>query len=283
MLQWGRLGALLRILLFILALICAVAPVLLIPGNGIQVVLAVFVFVGLLYVWARYVDKRPFSDYGLIPVSNTLWGALAGYAIGVISVAAIFGASLSIGAIRISESPSTATLEAMLLSMFSALVVGVWEEIFFRGFLFTSLRNVFETSANSRIGTTAAVLVSSIAFGLAHSAGENFSMASLVILTVYGAVSCVPFLLTGNLGLSIGFHTAWNFALFKIFGFAMSGVSSQGALIIIDRQGPAYWTGGAYGPEAGLAGVLGLAVGLILFFAATAHLPRLLGRAHPHT
>ena len=44
------------------------------------------------------------------------------------------------------------------------------------------------------------MLVSSIAFGMAHSATDNVSLSSFAILTAFGALMCVPFLLTGNLG-----------------------------------------------------------------------------------
>ncbi|QLC26666.1 CPBP family intramembrane metalloprotease [Parasphingopyxis algicola] len=275
----GWLRALLQIILFILVLAGAVAPLLLVPNSLIQFLLATMVLVALLFVWARHVDRRPFSDYGLMPFGRLLSATLAGLVIGTVSVAIVFGVSVALGAIEVSELPVTIAFAAILSFFLKMLVVGVWEEIFFRGFLFTSLRDVFASKSNARAGIFGALLVSSLAFGIAHSMTDHASIASLAILAVNGAMLCIPFVLTGNLGLSIGFHAAWNFAQSKIFGFAMSGNPAEGSLIAIEQQGPVFWTGGAYGPEAGLAGLLGLAVGLALFVAVIALFPRLTGKS----
>ena len=68
--------------------------------------------------------------------------------------------------------------------------------------------------------------------------------------------------------LAIGIHWAWNFVEGPIFGTAVSGGSGKG-LIKPVITGPDLWTGGAFGPEAGLVAlIIGTAVGIILLWLA---------------
>ena len=75
----------------------------------------------------------------------------------------------------------------------------------------------------------------------------------------------VGYLLTGELAFPIGLHFAWNFVQGNVFGFPVSGKSAVGATVIaIDQGGSPLWMGGAFGPEAGLVGVLAMGVGALL-------------------
>jgi hypothetical protein len=64
------------------------------------------------------------------------------------------------------------------------------------------------------------------------------------------------YVLTGRLGLAVGFHAAWNVALGILFGHPVSGTVPPASVLVLEVSGPAAWTGGAFGPEAGLLGVL---------------------------
>jgi hypothetical protein len=60
----------------------------------------------------------------------------------------------------------------------------------------------------------------------------------------------------------MGLHIAWNFFEGNVFGFPVSGVETVGATFLsIEQSGPLLFTGGAFGPEAGVftnaASVLG--------------------------
>jgi hypothetical protein len=73
---------------------------------------------------------------------------------------------------------------------------------------------------------------------------------------------------TGQLWLPIGLHIGWNFFEGVVFGFPVSGLDIY-RLIRITVDGPELWTGGAFGPEAGLVLLPGLLLGVALIYVYT--------------
>ncbi|MFQ5577198.1 MAG: CPBP family intramembrane glutamate endopeptidase, partial [Anaerolineae bacterium] len=72
----------------------------------------------------------------------------------------------------------------------------------------------------------------------------------------------------GGVGGVFGFHAVWNWAQGNVFGLAVSGVSSTGgSFITLQENGPAWLTGGAFGPEGGVVVtlLLGLATGALVW------------------
>jgi uncharacterized protein len=70
---------------------------------------------------------------------------------------------------------------------------------------------------------------------------------------------------TRRLWLPIGLHIGWNFFEGPVFGFAVSGMGSF-TLIRQAAAGRQVFTGGAFGPEAGLIVLPGLALGVLLIY-----------------
>lgn len=88
------------------------------------------------------------------------------------------------------------------------------------------------------------------------------------------------YVLTGRLGLAVDFHAGWNLAMGVVFGQPVSGLSVPARLLVVDVTGPAAWTGGAFGSEAGLSGVFA-ALGGLAGVVAYARLVAGAIRVHP--
>jgi hypothetical protein len=73
---------------------------------------------------------------------------------------------------------------------------------------------------------------------------------------------------TRQLWLPIGLHLGWNFFEGTVYGFQVSGMEGLPRLVLQHVAGPVIWTGGSFGPEAGLLMILavGVNVGMIYLF-----------------
>ena len=90
-----------------------------------------------------------------------------------------------------------------------------------------------------------------------------------------GLMYGVAFLGGRNIWLPVGLHFGWNFFQGNIFGFPVSGTIEQ-SLIVQETVGADLWTGGAYGPEAGLIGMASrfVVIALLLMYLHwRSHLP----------
>ncbi|MBV8877981.1 MAG: CPBP family intramembrane metalloprotease [Gammaproteobacteria bacterium] len=129
-----------------------------------------------------------------------------------------------------------------------AIESAIGEEILFRGVLFRHLESAF--------GTTLALALSALAFGLVHAGNAGASwISTLAIALESGVLLGVAYAATRSLWLPIGLHFGWNFTEGGIFGAAVSGGQYQG-LIPLQLSGPPWLTGGAFGPEASLPALL---------------------------
>ena len=232
-------------------------------------------FVVLLSVWlaARFLDHRPCTDFGL-SLDRAWWGDLLfGLLLGGVLMAGIFGVEWGMGWIRVTEAMGLGgqpiLWEALAAPLILYIAVGIYEEILFRGY---RLRNLAEgvgaLGSNPRWGVVAAWILSSIWFGLAHRNNPNASLISNINLALAGLFLGLGYIYTGRLGLSIGVHISWNFFQGNVFGFPVSGTRIfPASLIAVTQDGPSLWTGGAFGPEAGLLGIAAMLIGSLLILA----------------
>jgi membrane protease YdiL (CAAX protease family) len=229
----------------------------------------------LLSVWVagRFLDRRRFADFGF-RFSPSWWiDLIFGLVLGAVLMTGIFLIELARGWATITEmfwsSADGNTFAASIaLILFTFLCVGIYEEIWNRGYL---LKNLAEGLNFRYLGAQGAVALAAfgtaVIFGLFHATNQGASVISTLALVLAGVLYATAYVLTGELAIPIGYHIAWNFFEGAVFGFPVSGYSLNASLVAIQVEGSGLWTGGAFGPEAGLLGILARVSGILLIVA----------------
>ncbi|HVQ28371.1 MAG TPA: type II CAAX endopeptidase family protein, partial [Vicinamibacteria bacterium] len=225
--------------------------------------LAVLVIVTLAAIIAvRLIDRRPVRQLGIVPGLG-FWGDLAfGFGLGALLNTLVFGVEILLGWVRVvdvarNRTPGEPFPMALVQMTVAFLCVGFYEELLNRGYL---LRTLAQGFVGRRLGPTQAlvlaVLLSSALFGLAHVGNPHATLVSSLNIAVAGVVLALPYVLTGRLATSIGLHWAWNLFEGVVYGFPASGIITPTVVLVVKQSGPPLWTGGEFGPEAGLLDLL---------------------------
>ncbi len=221
----------------------------------LNVILETIYCVGLLVFFVVFVQKRSFASTGIVKrgaVVETVLGFLLGICV---SGGAILGMYL-IGAYK----PIGLNLHANLLYPFVLFFfAAVVEEFIFRVF-------VFQT-CEKKWGTVPALVIASTLFGLVHmintvenaTVGQQLTGCVFLVFEAGFSLNAV-FLINRRIWLPLGMHWAWNFFEGPIFGTIVSGQNFGSSLIAAQTGGSMLASGGPFGPEGSISGLL---VGII--------------------
>jgi membrane protease YdiL (CAAX protease family) len=153
------------------------------------------------------------------------------------------------------------TVITSVLTFFVVFVFVGWnEELLSRGYHLQTIA--------SGLNLFWGVVISSAVFGLLHLGNPNATWVSAAGIFFAGLYLAYGYTRTKQLWLPIGLHIGWNFFEGVVFGFPVSGLDIY-ALTRITVHGPEIWTGGAFGPEAGLIVLPSLIVGAALIWLYT--------------
>ncbi|GAB2667447.1 lysostaphin resistance A-like protein [Arenimonas aestuarii] len=214
------------------------------------------------WLYVRFFRKRPV---------NELRPALAGVALGALAGAALIAlALLPLFAFGIYAVTAHQGLQWGLLEVAGFLLVAAMlEELVYRGVLFQTLETAW--------GTLPALCLQAVVFGMVHLEnvfamdGNAWDMvATVVSVTLLGAMWALLFVLFRNLWICGLNHFAWNFTIL-CSGVPLSGIDDwrDSAPVRTEYRGPDWLTGGLFGPENSLLTlvVVALVVGVLLHFA----------------
>jgi len=180
-------------------------------------------------------DRRPALDIG------------AGLLIATGAMIGIFGIKLVLGAIQVEGSDFRA-VSALVFGLF-LIAQGFIDEVLMRGMLISGLSMLLGGRP------VAAVLIGAVLFAATHMFLAGASPMSVISNGLGGVMYGLAFVLTGRIWLGFGLHFAWNFVQGPILGFTLSGHPINGGVFQIADLGPAWLTGGLYGPEGGAVGI----------------------------
>ncbi len=228
---------------------------------------------GTLGLAGRYLDRRKFKDYGF-HLSPRWWlDFLFGFLLSAVLFTLIFLVEKALGWITILgyfQNQREGYLGQpfvipFLIGLIACVIVGFYEEILFRANLMTNLsEGLNKKKSMAKKALLWGYILSCIVFGLSHSINPNATLAGAINIALGGLFLGLPYVLTGELAISIALHISWNFFQGLVFGFPVSGVSENTAVIAIRQGGPQIWTGGTFGPEAGLVGTVAIIMGCVL-------------------
>lgn len=253
------------VLEFLFLAIIVFLSTLLVPKLGLSPTLTPAVGEGFLvlglavtFLLARlWIERRPFAELGLSR-RHLLRDLLLGFLIGFILQGTTIGILALAGWYHVTSLASgSAAIILIVQGLGDFLLVALFEEGLFRGVIFRLLENT--------LGSWIAIILSALFFGLAHLLNPGATIfEALAIALEAGIMLGTAYMLTRSLWLAIGIHWAWNFFEGPFFGTAVSGIAGK-TIIVSTTNGPTIWTGGTFGPEAGLVALLVCLVASALF------------------
>jgi membrane protease YdiL (CAAX protease family) len=211
-------------------------------------------------IMLRLVDGRPWSDVGLGRQAARPRALVAGLILGGVTIGAACAALLALGWLRIvPATPGSSFVAAARISVF-LLPAALAEEVVSRGYLLTVIRNA--------TGTWIAVAFTSLLFGFAHLRNPGVTIESFVNVTLAGVFLAAVRLAFDSLYAAWAAHAAWNWIMAVPFHASVSGLAFDAPDYRTVSDGPMWATGGAWGPEGGLAAAAGMLAGLYYLYRA---------------
>jgi hypothetical protein len=212
------------------------------------------------WIILRAVDHRPWSDVDLGEAAARPPLFAAGWLIGTAAIVVTCAVLYFTGLLRFVPTMADggwtgAAVRVTLVLLPAALA----EELASRGYLLTVLRE--------RIGTRAAIAVTSVGFGLLHLSNPGWTLVSLSVVVLAGVFLAVVRVALGSIYAAWMAHLAWNWVMAVPLHAYVSGQRLEAPGYRAIAGGPVWLSGGRWGPEGGLVAALGMSVVLAYFYA----------------
>jgi membrane protease YdiL (CAAX protease family) len=233
------------------------------PGDqmtGVLVQAIVMLIASLVAGWVMLalVDRRPMGALGFAVERaagrDSAVGFAAGGAMLVLAVLLLTVASMTRWVADTGSGGEYVAALARSLAFFA--VAAAAEEAAFRGYAFQALVQ--------GIGAWPAMLATSALFAWGHAGNPGVTPVALANIFLAGVMLALAYLKTRSLWFATAVHLGWNWTMQSLLGFPVSGLNEfDTPLYDVRELGPDVLTGGAFGPEAGLAATLAIAAGAV--------------------
>lgn len=246
--------------IFMVVLTLLLFPALLISQHlGRELSIAEQALILLVTTWlCQLLRRRPLTE--VVGRLDGLWAVQLGIG-GALGAALMLApaALLALGG-WISWKPNSTGLDALIASLALMAAVAVAEELMFRGFLFQRLL--------AGLGEWPAQILVGGFFLLTHLDNEGMHGATKIWAGINIFLASILFglayLRTRSLALPIGIHFMANVTQGGILGLGVSGASEAGLLTPTLASGMTWLTGGTFGLEASLPGLVAVIVLLVI-------------------
>lgn len=224
------------------------------PFGGVSVTLAAAL--GASWLVVRRLEGAPLAALGLPLDGRAPREAAFGFLVGGSLIAVVVALLAVTGAVtwRAEGASAGRAAAGTWLSATIFLVVGALEEeLLFRGYPLQLLAR--------KLGGPAAIGITAIGFALMHVFNPHPDGIALLNIGLAGILLGTAYWRTFSLWFAAGVHLGWNWVMGVAADLPVSGIGhGTPGFGFLDtpgydavRHGPAWWSGGAFGPEAGLA------------------------------
>jgi membrane protease YdiL (CAAX protease family) len=251
-----------RILIFILVWV-AVTLVAASLAQGLGSIVAIAGIRAILYYWVDFIAVLTATFVSLRWVDGLDWkyvllGRVAsrpklltsGFVIGTAAIGIPCAVLLATNELRVVPAASgNWTVAAAQMALF-LLPAAAAEELLMRGYIFAVLRET--------VGWKNTLVATSVVFGLLHLRNPGADPETITAVIVAGFFLGTILLVTESLFAAWMAHFAWNWTMAAGFHTAVSGLGVTAPNYHVVDAGPAWLTGGSWGPEGGVAAALGM-------------------------
>ncbi len=216
----------------------------------------------LIVVAANFVSqslrRKPMTE--ISGILNSIWVKNFGIGLGIGAALMLIPAGLLYLGGWVTWQATSFDLNTVMQAAGLFLCVAVAEEFLFRGFLFQRLGNGF--------GYVASQLVMAGYFLLTHMNNPGMIGSTRMIASVNIFLASIlfgyAFIKTKSLAMPLAIHFMANFVQGTVLGFGVSGGEQTGLLKPIFNQAPQWLTGGSFGLEASLPGLICVLLALVV-------------------
>jgi len=197
------------------------------------------------------------ADFGLTPVPTGVRGFGRGFLLGCLLAVAAMSAAVAVGNAAWREDGGTVPgwLGAVGVTTLLLLPAALVEELIFRGVPMVVLSRAF--------GRGFALLALALLFGVVHLWNDGITPLAVGNIVLAGVFLGLAFFTPGGLWTSTGAHLGWNLTLAGLAA-PVSGLLLPIPWLDYSTRGPAWLTGGRFGPEGGVLASLFLAAGAVV-------------------
>ena len=210
----------------------------------------------LIFFWIS-TSRETFQGWPKLKPSLSWFGRGILIGVGMSSLMLLLTLALGGGRFVFEDEGFHAYLTYMLPLGGALLIAALSEEWLFRGYPLTKLASV--------AGRGWANILMALLFAVAHlsSTGSSPMSTTNIVLgsLVVGALRFTP----GGIPVAWGFHFAWNYVQ-VLFGANLSLENIHVPGVTFSASGDALYSGGAFGPEAGIGATIATVFVLILIF-----------------